>query len=71
MCLFVILYLPLFLSALIGFAAYLSHLHLKTCAPPASNKGRPGDTVGLYVTSKVAIISRKEQERRLDLIRVL
>lgn len=59
------------LSALIGFAAYLSHLHLKTCAPAATNEGKPGDTVGLYVTVKVAIISGKEQEKRLELIRVL
>lgn len=63
--------LPLSLSALIGFAA-LSHLHLKTCVPlPASNKAKPGDTVGLYVTAKAAIISRKEQEKRLELIHVL
>lgn len=58
-------------SALIGFAAYLSHLHLKTCAPPTSNKAKLGDSVGLYVTVKVAIISRKEQERRLELIHAL
>lgn len=58
-------------SALIGFAAYLSHLHLKTCAPPTSNKAELGDSVGLYVTVKVAIISRKEQERRLELIHAL
>lgn len=65
-------YLPLpSLSALIGFVAFLSHLHLKTRAPPASNEAKPGDTVGLYVTVKVAIISRKEQEKRLELIRVL
>ncbi len=73
--LFVILYfllpLSLSLSALMGFAACLSHLHLKTCAPPATINAKPGDTVGLDVTVKVAIISRKEQEKRLELIHVL
>ena len=58
-------------SDLIGLAAYLSHLHLKTCASLASNKARPGYTVGLYVTAKVAIISRKDQEKRPELIHVL
>ena len=61
-CVLVILYLPLPLCALLSFAASRSHLHLKTCAPLASNKANREDTVGLYVKVKVAIISRKEQK---------
>lgn len=63
--------LSLSLSALKGFATYLSHLHLKTCVLPASNKAKPGDTVGLYATVKVPIINWGEQEKKLELIHVL